>query len=278
MNPRPTAAKPSSDSAGNGLHIHLSLHDVGGRNVFADPRAAEGLSPSAGPGWYLVPLEEPASRGPTAIVDGNSIRVVDGSVELLPTTDIHTDCVVLDAVVSGDASRVFAIGFPDHLHVFPLVEEPRPGPGLDTPAPSDGWLRRGGVGAVATIEGQLPSLGGAPPEGPVRVRTAARLGHAPVFEVEVAPGADGRFAVEVPYGEVAHSLHQVDAQAFFRAQVGQRRDRCFHPQHAPAVVGFQLGEKHALAPLAVFDVKFKADDERLVDLQFVQAEHVIADF
>ena len=41
------APKPSSDSAGNGLHIHLSLHDVGGRNVFADPRAAEGLSPSA---------------------------------------------------------------------------------------------------------------------------------------------------------------------------------------------------------------------------------------
>jgi glutamine synthetase len=38
------APKPFANQAGNGAHIHFSLWDEGGRNLFYDPAAADGLS------------------------------------------------------------------------------------------------------------------------------------------------------------------------------------------------------------------------------------------
>jgi len=38
------APKPFTDSAGNGAHIHVSLWDSGGRNIFYDPAAVQGFS------------------------------------------------------------------------------------------------------------------------------------------------------------------------------------------------------------------------------------------
>jgi glutamine synthetase len=40
-------AKPFNDDGGSGFHIHLSLADDGGRNVFADPGDPDGLSSTA---------------------------------------------------------------------------------------------------------------------------------------------------------------------------------------------------------------------------------------
>src|SRR5262249_2158559 len=39
--------KPFADQGGSGFHLHLSLADAGGRNVFADEGGAHGLSPLA---------------------------------------------------------------------------------------------------------------------------------------------------------------------------------------------------------------------------------------
>jgi len=44
-------AKPFNDEGGSGFHVHVSLADQGGENVFGDPGGQDGLS---GPGRYAI--------------------------------------------------------------------------------------------------------------------------------------------------------------------------------------------------------------------------------
>ncbi|MGN6177256.1 MAG: glutamine synthetase family protein, partial [Streptosporangiaceae bacterium] len=39
-------AKPFNDEGGSGFHVHVSLSDEGGGNIFGDPQGADGLSPA----------------------------------------------------------------------------------------------------------------------------------------------------------------------------------------------------------------------------------------
>jgi len=39
-------AKPFNDEGGSGFHVHVSVNDAGGRNVFGDPGGEDGLSPT----------------------------------------------------------------------------------------------------------------------------------------------------------------------------------------------------------------------------------------
>ena len=41
-------AKPFNDEGGSGFHVHVSLNDEAGRNVFGDPAAPTGCPPPAG--------------------------------------------------------------------------------------------------------------------------------------------------------------------------------------------------------------------------------------
>ncbi len=159
----------------------------------------EGLS--SGFGGRLRPRAEETGR--RAIVEQNTVRVVEADgTELLPRTEIPCACVIEVAVVSGDASRVFVLGYPGHLHAIPLRDELAPGPGLELPQPDDGWLARGVAGDEGRIEGRIPRLGrGGDVRGPVVVETMVRVGGRPVHSVTVEPDADGRFSVSVPYGE-----------------------------------------------------------------------------
>ena len=42
-------AKPFNDEGGSGFHVHVSVNDDAGRNVFGDPDGADGLRPGPPP-------------------------------------------------------------------------------------------------------------------------------------------------------------------------------------------------------------------------------------
>jgi len=101
-------AKPFSEIAGSGLHIHFSLYDEAGNNIFADPKATEAPAMTdtllhAIGGLAETMAESMAVFAPTA----NSYRrlVPENFVPLAPSWGYNHRDVALRIPVSGDKDR-----------------------------------------------------------------------------------------------------------------------------------------------------------------------------
>ncbi|MEM6926619.1 MAG: carboxypeptidase-like regulatory domain-containing protein [Myxococcota bacterium] len=121
---------------------------------------------------------------------------------MIPPIEVGRSSELQAAMISGDGSRVFVLAFPGQLYAYHLDADPERGEALAMPTPTDDWVRRGGFGDTGRVTGRLPVLGDADDaRGTARVESLTRLGDAPAFAVEVRADREGRFAVDVPYGE-----------------------------------------------------------------------------